>query len=197
MIKSSRCFRHSLPLNPRINRCIETGAPQVIHIPLRSLSQARLTVCCVTRTCDPTDISVTSIAVQDMPHFGELIKLAGFDFIAYEASSHYHVSVIPEACQTSLDLVFLLDASGSVELPWYGGRPGNFNDEILSFVKEFTTFFTIGENDTRVGVVTYSSSAEVAFHLNSFSNHRDVEHAIDNIPYARGDTRTSSGLNGT
>lgn len=140
---------------------------------------------------------MTAIAPSDMPHFGEMIKVAGLDYIAYEAADYYHVSVIPEACHTSLDLVFLLDASGSVELPWYGGRTGNFNNEILAFVKEFTTFFTIGVNDTRVGVVTFASSAQVAFHLNAHSTHSAVEQAIDNIAYVRGDTRTSSGLNGT
>eukprot|EP01147_Barroeca_monosierra_P009343 gene9343-1606_t len=57
------------------------------------------------------------------------------------------IAVIPEGCGATLDLGFLLDGSGSL-----GAE--NWVDQ-LAFVKEVSSFFTIGWNDTRVGAVTF------------------------------------------
>jgi hypothetical protein len=66
--------------------------------------------------------------------------------------------------------MFLLDSSGSIEMPSYGGAVGNFHDKVLGFVKEMIPYFEIGhlDNETQVGVVTFSNNAVVRIRLNQY-----------------------------
>lgn len=98
---------------------------------------------------------------------------AGFDWISMEVAAddypaHLHVSVIQDSCSVPIDLVFLLDGSGSIQITKYGGEPGNFDVKMLGFVKEMINFFTIGETGSRVGIVTFSSAVTTNFQLNRY-----------------------------
>jgi hypothetical protein len=64
--------------------------------------------------------------------------------------------------------MFLLDASGSIDLYAYGGAPGNFNNKVLGFVQEIVPYFSIGhgDNETQVGVVTFSDQVNIRIALN-------------------------------
>ena len=46
----------------------------------------------------------------------------------------------------------------------------------------------------RVGVVKFSTDAEIVFHLNKYSNKKDLKDAIRRISYIGGHTNTASGL---
>jgi hypothetical protein len=60
---------------------------------------------------------------SDIAQLSRLAINARFDWVFFEDSQFLRVSVLPDRCQTPLDLVFLLDGSGSIDLPQYGGAP--------------------------------------------------------------------------
>lgn len=90
-------------------------------------------------------------------------------------------------CQTYLDLLFLLDQSGSV------GRRNH--DLALDFMKAVVNFFEIGPDLTRVGVFTFSSGAREDFDLDRYLTNRRVTRAIRDIGYRGGYTHTALALN--
>ena len=119
---------------------------------------------------------------------------AGFDYVEYRSEHYIYVSVINDGCQQDLDLVFLLDGSGSIESPVLGGSPGTFEDRVLAFVSQVTSFFTIAENRTRVAVATFATGATVNIFLDDYSDGDELRAAIAEIPYPQGQTYTSLGL---
>ncbi|XP_078580606.1 uncharacterized protein LOC144864418 isoform X3 [Branchiostoma floridae x Branchiostoma japonicum] len=85
-----------------------------------------------------------------------------------------------------LDLVFLLDGSGSV-------TTANF-DIVKEFTRRLANNFDISLADTRVGVVQYSDSPTSEFNLNSFNTNELVDLAIRNIQYQQGGTNTGQAI---
>ena len=89
-------------------------------------------------------------------------------------------------CQTNLDLMFLLDQSGSV---------GEDNHDLaLEFMESVVNFYDISPDRTRVSVVTFSTGAEIEFFFDSFSSLRRVTREIGRIRYSGGWTHTGLGL---
>ena len=79
-------------------------------------------------------------------------------------------------CDTrGLDLVFVLDSSGSV-----GER--NF-DLTKEFAANVTRIFAIGPQDTQVGAIAFSGFANISFLLNTFGNQTGVLRGIQEIRY--------------
>ncbi|XP_078666608.1 CUB and sushi domain-containing protein 3-like isoform X2 [Branchiostoma floridae x Branchiostoma belcheri] len=91
-------------------------------------------------------------------------------------------------CPYPVDLVFLVDSSESF-------RTSGF-EEAKTFVQNVVNYFTPGENDTRVGVVTYSNVDAQITRIKLNNNYTRVEllTEIRNIPYDRGHTFTGLGL---
>ncbi len=143
------------------------------------------------------------IAVSNAALLGDLAQLAlsaDFDFIHYASTSFVYVSVIPDPCQKPLDVVFLLDSSGSIEMPSFGGAPGFFRNFTVGFVREVVSRFDIGFNQTRVGIVQFSDIVRVETRLDSFYDKTALLDFINNptnIPFLNSATRTSLGLNTT
>ena len=90
-------------------------------------------------------------------------------------------------CQSGIDLIFVLDSSGSI------GR-SNFQ-LIRNFVSNVIIHSDIGPDKTRVGVVQFSTSASVHFHLNTHLTKSSLLDAVANIPYTGGQTDTAAGIN--
>ena len=85
-----------------------------------------------------------------------------------------------------MDCVFILDQSGSV-------GPINHGTAIR-FIKNVVNYFTIGEDNTRVGFVAYDGDAYIEFDLDDHLTQQSVQHAIDQIRYRGGGTRTGRAL---
>lgn len=74
-----------------------------------------------------------------------------------------------------LDLVFLVDESGSV---------GQDNFDILKdFMNRIIQHLNIGPRDNQVGIATYASTAQREFDLDSYSTKTSLIHAVRNISY--------------
>lgn len=97
-----------------------------------------------------------------------------------------------QAC--SLDLVFIVDASGSVK----DANPPDHRydnwDLVLQAIASMVKRFVIGPDDTQVAAIVFGSNAQIVFSLNTFSDETEVLDAIQTIPYLSGNTDTGSAL---
>lgn len=89
-------------------------------------------------------------------------------------------------CNNSLDLVFILDSSGSVEL-------ANFNN-MKNFVANITSNYMIQANSTRVGVIQFSDTPIIEIMLGSIDNINILKTAINNITYIDLGTNVTAAL---
>ena len=92
-------------------------------------------------------------------------------------------------CKAKVDLGFLVDASGSIEM--YG--KGNYQ-RIKDFVKLVAGSFVISRRGTHVGVVVFSNRPQPVFQFNTYYTRRGVMRAVQKIPYIRGGTRTGLAI---
>ncbi|XP_052101552.1 collagen alpha-1(XII) chain-like isoform X1 [Mytilus californianus] len=100
------------------------------------------------------------------------------------------VSQLLDGCDNRpKDIVFILDASSSI---W----PVDFHTQ-LKFLQNLTKTFNIGPSDiqTRVGIVTFSNSWKVEFHLNEKMNKPDLAKAIRRVRHLTGGTNTADAIN--
>jgi hypothetical protein len=88
--------------------------------------------------------------------------------------------------KTDPDLVFVVDASGSIQSP-------NFS-KMKNFMKDVVNAFDIGDDKTRVGVLKFQSRIYKEFYLNKYYTKAALTTAINNIKYTAGGTRTDLAL---
>ena len=82
--------------------------------------------------------------------------------------------------------MFVLDSSGSI---------GSTNfQKMRNFVKTVINDLDIGPKRTQVGVIVFSSTASISFHLNAYANRQSLTAAVDRIPYINGGTKTADAL---
>ena len=82
--------------------------------------------------------------------------------------------------------MFVLDSSGSI---------GSTNfQKMRNFVNTVVNDLDIGPTRTQVGVIVFSSSASVSFHLNTYSNRETLTSAVNSIPYLDSGTQTADAL---
>lgn len=89
-------------------------------------------------------------------------------------------------CVQNIDLVFALDASGSVEEAGYL--------QIKNFVKGIVQNFQIAKDKTHVGVVTFSERAEVQIRLTDTFDKNELLTKIDSLDYPGFRTATDDAL---
>ncbi|XP_069108495.1 cartilage matrix protein-like [Argopecten irradians] len=115
------------------------------------------------------------------------VKITGCTVIPHARIVYLQIIACILACKSlRQDIVFILDTSTSV-----GVR--NFR-KMLNFTKEFLQTADIDSGSVRVGLITYSSSVTIQFHLNTFSSKKDVFSAIDEVVYQSGSTNTAGAL---
>lgn len=85
-----------------------------------------------------------------------------------------------------MDVVFLLDSSGSIGLT-------NFN-QIKNFVKSFVESSVIGPSNVQVSVVTFSTTVIEHFNLSRYHYKWDLLIALNAVHYVSGSTHTSEAI---
>lgn len=93
--------------------------------------------------------------------------------------------------QTRADIVFIVDSSQSICSS--DSSCANWQ-AVLTFINSLISLFTIGSNNIRVGLVTFSSSAQNVFYLTSYTDASTLTAAVSSISYT---TRGSSAQNVT
>lgn len=84
--------------------------------------------------------------------------------------------VLLDLCKQNVDLVFAIDASGSVKAEGYF--------RIKEFTKGIIDNFDIGVSKTHVGVVTFSENADLQIKLTDTFDKEDLYKRIDGLKYA-------------
>ena len=95
------------------------------------------------------------------------------------------------ACE--LDLVFLIDESGSITDNQRADEVSNWIT-IKEFIKQVTNSFRIGPSEVRVGAVKFGNMAKIYMPLNSLPSNFEVLAAFDRMPHAGGNTNMTGGL---
>eukprot|EP00040_Diaphanoeca_grandis_P011481 m.58856 g.58856 ORF g.58856 m.58856 type:complete len:2591 (+) comp22623_c0_seq1:340-8112(+) len=124
-------------------------------------------------------------------------KLANFDWLHFLSDEAFHVSVVQDLCTAPVDLMYLLDGSGSIEMTSYGGKPDTFKDKVLGFVNQTVGYFNIGEGiqESRFGVAVFSEDATIEIPLDNGYSSDELREAIYKIKYPSSKTYTTKGLN--
>ncbi|XP_048586525.1 macrophage mannose receptor 1 isoform X2 [Nematostella vectensis] len=89
-------------------------------------------------------------------------------------------------CSGKLDLVFIVDASGSV-------REEGFL-QAKQFMWRVIRGFNVTNNSTRVGLIRYSDFADVIFSLNTYRSPKAIKNAIFKMVFVQGHTKTEQAL---
>ena len=93
---------------------------------------------------------------------------------------------------TAVDIVFVLDSSGSIR---DADPPGGNNwNLMLQFVINIIRRLDIGQNNVHVGLVTFAESSRIDFLLDTYYDKNDLIAAVKVVPYMSGGTHTSAGL---
>lgn len=79
------------------------------------------------------------------------------------------VIVVVTCSDNLLDLVFVVDSSGSIQ-----DKGANNYNLLLTFIVNVINDLDIGANRTRVGLVKFSNQAESMFFLNTYNNKADL-----------------------
>ena len=85
-----------------------------------------------------------------------------------------------------LDVVFVLDNSGSIESKEF--------ESMKQSVINIVSSLTIGPEHTRVAVISFDDDVTLVFNLNSHTTNDSLIEAIDNITYIGGGTNTHLAL---
>ncbi|KAJ8353811.1 hypothetical protein SKAU_G00213780 [Synaphobranchus kaupii] len=84
------------------------------------------------------------------------------------------------------DIVILVDGSWSI---------GRINFRLVRmFLENLVNAFSVGINNTRVGLAQYSGDPRIEWHLNAFTTKDSVIDAVKNLPYKGGNTLTGLAL---
>jgi hypothetical protein len=123
---------------------------------------------------------------------------ASSDLILTDMNAYIQTACGVLGCPSSLvDLVVVLDSSGSIEDPFAGGAVGNFQ-QIKNFIESLAIALNsrggIGPNGNQIGLVKFGNSATNIFYLNDFSSLAAVSSAIQAVTYEPENTNTAAGL---
>ena len=86
----------------------------------------------------------------------------------------------------NLDLIFLVDESGSIDDAEF--------QMIRDFLSDTVSRFSIEPDNTRVGVIGFGTSAFIRFSLSQNTNLASLLSAISNLPNGGGSTNTAAAL---
>ena len=100
----------------------------------------------------------------------------------------------PTECTSDLDVVFIIDGSGSIrDANPADGSFDNWN-LLLTFVANIVDNLPVSASGTHVAAVVFSDVGEMLFRLSQYTDNAAVRRAILNTPYPGRNTNTSGGL---
>lgn len=83
-------------------------------------------------------------------------------------------------------MVFVVDESGSI---------GETDFQLFrEFIENVSSVLSIGQNNSRVAIITFNSAASLYFNLNEHSSRSSVVQAVRNLPYNGGGTDIAEAL---
>jgi len=96
-----------------------------------------------------------------------------------------------QVCLT--DIILVVDHSGSIRDT---NPPGEDNwEKVMDFLRSIVTALDIGEDSTRLGLVSYGNRGKVDFTLNTYYSSQELlEKGINQIVYKGGNTNTTGAL---
>lgn len=100
-------------------------------------------------------------------------------------------------CNKIFDLAIVIDNSGSIKNESTVSQENKNYDNLKKFVKSLIDTFSIGEDQTRVGVVRFSDHASTVFQLDTYFDKLYMKQAIDEMPFDGGLTNISGALKQT
>uniref|UniRef100_A0A8W8N3Y2 VWFA domain-containing protein n=1 Tax=Magallana gigas TaxID=29159 RepID=A0A8W8N3Y2_MAGGI len=122
------------------------------------------------------DIATSPQHVFQVPDFNVLSKL----------HSELTTKICEDCSLIEADVVFLLDASGSV-------GSANFFQQI-NLVKTFVENSNIGPSNVQVSVVTFSTRVQEVFNLSRYQSKEALLSSMNTIKYSAGSTHTSEAI---
>jgi len=90
------------------------------------------------------------------------------------------------SCDDRMDVVFLMDSSGSVSFNEFSKKK--------EFLQHMVESLNVGPQATRVGIASFSQDARTEVYLDQFTNKHQLHHAISGINYQYGSTNTAAGI---
>ena len=97
-------------------------------------------------------------------------------------------------CEILVDICILVDSSESIRR----ANPPDMSFDnwqlVLNFINNIIDEFPIGEHGARIGVVSFSNSAQLEFPLNRFDRKEQIKDAVRRIPYYNAWTNTAAAL---
>ena len=100
-------------------------------------------------------------------------------------------------CFKQADVYFIIDSSGSICGQDHIGTSCDNWSRLLSFINSIIDAFTVGEKETRVGVVTFSTDASLTYTMDQFYENKVLKEAVSSISYIGGETSTGKALRNT
>ena len=98
------------------------------------------------------------------------------------------------ACTTDLDVVFIIDGSGSIrDANPADGSYDNWN-LLLTFVANVADNLPVSPSGTHVAAVVFSDNGQLLFPLSRYTDSASVRKAILNTAYPGRNTNTSGGI---
>ena len=92
----------------------------------------------------------------------------------------------PPANCTAIDLIFVLDASGSIDSSGF--------EQMKLLVSQIVNSLDIESDNVRVGLLTYSTTVDARFNLSTYSTRAQVRAATHEVTYSAGRTNTAEAL---
>ena len=96
-----------------------------------------------------------------------------------------HSDILP-GCSEILDMVFVVDASGSIGLDNW--------ELVIDFINAVIDGFTIGPDDTQVGMVVFSTNARIEFNLTDYLDEGVLKQAVESTAYDAASTNLAGGI---
>ena len=109
--------------------------------------------------------------------------------ILFSVSHHICIYFSFQECKAKVDIGILLDGSGSIDFQ----SPGNF-EKCKKFLQNLVSSFNVAKDGTHVGLVVFSSNADIIFSFEKYLDAKPMMDAIAKIQYPAAGTYTGKAL---